>query len=69
MAIDKKDIVVSGERPECIVQELGYIISFGDGKAIDPLSAALLITEDEKQDERVEMAVDEMLEEYVWYEE
>lgn len=69
LAIEKKDIVVSGERPECIVQELGYIIPFGDGKAIDPLSAALLLSEDEEQDERVEMAVDEMLEEYVWYRE
>ena len=69
LKIEKKDIVVSGERPECLVQELGYIIPFRDGKAIDPLSAALLISEDERQDERVEMAVDEMLEEYVWYEE
>ena len=69
LAIEQKDIVVSGERPECIIQELGYIIPFGDGKAIDPLSAALLLTEDEEQDERVEIAVDEMLEEYVWYEE
>lgn len=66
LEIEKKDIVVSGERPECIIQELGYIISFGDGKAIDPLSAALLLTESDKQDERVEVAVDEMLEEYVW---
>lgn len=66
LMIEKRDIVVSGESPRCIIQELGYLIPFDNGAAIDPLSVTLLLTEEEKQDERVEMSVENMLEEYVW---
>lgn len=69
LAIEKKDMVVSGERPACIIQELGYLIPSEDGSTVDPLSASLLLTGEEKQDERVLKAVDEMLEECVWYRE
>ena len=37
-----------------------------DKKTEDPMSVALSLTEAEKQDERVDISVDEMLEEYVW---
>ncbi len=39
--------VLSGETPGCIVQELGYHIVFRDGKAIDPLTVVLSLTEEE----------------------
>lgn len=56
---------VDGE-PACILQEIGYQIDFEKAEAIDPLSLVLSLTEDEKEDPRISMAVDEMLERYVW---
>ena len=58
--------VPAGETPGCLVQEMGYHIDFQDGKAVDPLTVALSLTEEELADPRVSMAVDEMLEEHVW---
>lgn len=55
-----------GEKPGCLVQEIGYYIPFGDKKGIDPLSLYLSLSEDEIEDERIEKSVREMLEEYVW---
>ena len=75
-AITKKDLPAvglsndmlapAGEDPACIIQELGYRILFGDGDAVDPLTVVLSISDEEKSDPRVSMAIDEMLEEYVW---
>ena len=59
-------LVPDGEDPACIIQELGYQILFGNGDAVDPLTAVLSIREEEKSDPRVSMAIDEMLEEHVW---
>ena len=75
-AVTKKEIKDSGikttrqvgieEKIGCAVLELGYFIDF-DGKGTqDPLSIALSITSDERNDERVNISVNEMLEEYVW---
>ena len=58
--------VPAGEDPACIIQELGYQIPFGNGDAVDPLTVILSISEEEKSDPRVSMAIDEMLEEHVW---
>ncbi len=76
LAITKKDlpaidlsrdrIAPAGEAPRCLIQELGYHIPFEDGAAVDPLSVALSISEEDKTDPRVSMAIDEMLEEHVW---
>ena len=50
----------------CVVLELGYLIDF-DGKGTqDPLSVDLSLTAAEKENERVGISIDEMLEEYVW---
>lgn len=55
-----------GEDAGCVVLELGYQIDF-DGKGTqDPLSVVLSLTPEEREDERVSISVDEMLEEYVW---
>ena len=55
-----------GETPGCIIQELGYYIPFRDLNAVDPLTVLLLISDEDKEDPRISMAIDEMLEEYVW---
>lgn len=56
----------AGEDPRCIIQEIGYQISFENGIAVDPLTVALSLSEEELSDPRLSMAVDEMLKEYVW---
>lgn len=75
-AITKKEIVASGVRKMkyahpggekgCVVLELGYFIDYKDKSLEDPLSVALSITQIEKQDERVDISINEMLKEYVW---
>ena len=75
-AVTKKEIKDSGvkmtrqagasEEIGCVVLELGYFIDF-DGKGMqDPLSVALSMTEEEREDARVGISINEMLEEYVW---
>lgn len=55
-----------GEEIGCEVLEVGYFIEF-DGKQIqDPLSVLLTLSEKDLEDERVQISIDEMLEEYVW---
>lgn len=63
--IRERKQVPKGEVPGCVVQELGYLIPYKDGKVIDPLTT-LLIMENEREEPRVDKALDEMLEEYVW---
>jgi hypothetical protein len=63
--IRERGQVPKGEVPGCVVQELGYLIPYKDGKVIDPLTT-LLIMENEREEPRVDRALDEMLEEYVW---
>lgn len=60
------NIVSAGEDPGCIVQELGYWIPFKNEVALDPLTTALSISSEAKEDPRISKAIDEMLEEYVW---
>ena len=54
------------EQPACIAHEVGYILPFGEHNAIDPLSITLMLTDEDRSDPRIEISVDEMLEEYVW---
>lgn len=42
------------------------ILPLGEHNAIDPLSVTLMLTDVDRADPRIEMSVDEMLEEYVW---
>lgn len=74
-AITKEDINKSGIRTMkqagrndeigCVVLELGYYIDSVKKNIQDPLSVCLSL-DDEKNDERVELSIEEMLEEYVW---
>jgi hypothetical protein len=63
--IRERKQVPKGEVPGCIVQELGYLIPYNGGKVIDPLTTSLIM-ENEREDPRVDKALDEMLEENVW---
>lgn len=66
LQLTKNHFTHAEEEPACILQEIGYQIDFEKGEAIDPLSLVLSLTEDEKEDPRISMSVDEMLERYVW---
>lgn len=58
--------VPCNEDAACIVQEVGYTLPFGENTAVDPLSLVMMLTKDELEDPRVELCVNEMLEELVW---
>ena len=62
----KSALIPQGEVPGCVIDKVGYWIEFGDGKKMDPLSVALSIKDYDRKDPRVEKAIEEMLEEYVW---
>ena len=64
--IKKMKRVRRGEEIGCVVLELGYFIDFDNKKIEDPLSVVLSLSGEEKQDERVCISIDEMLEGYVW---
>ena len=64
--IKKMKLVYPGEEIGCVVLELGYFIDFENRALEDPLSVTLSLTEVEKQDERVNISINEMLKEYVW---
>ena len=64
--IKKLKQIRRGEEIGCVVLELGYFIDYGQKSIQDPLSIALSLTDEEKQDERVMISINEMLEEYVW---
>lgn len=75
-AVTKKEITDSGiklvrqvgtsEEIGCVVLELGYFIDIMEKGVQDPLSVILSLTEEEREEERVDISVKEMLEEYVW---
>ncbi len=75
-AITKKEIskvnirnikqVEAGEEIGCLVYEIGYFINYQNKNIQDPFSILLSLTDEEKEDERVIMCVEEMLKEYVW---
>ena len=75
-AVTKKELKASGVKVEkqankleeigCVVLELGYFIDFLGKGLQDPLSVALSQTREEQEEERVEISINEMLEEYVW---
>lgn len=64
--IPRGDMISAGETPACIVQKLGCIIPYENGAAVDPLTTVLSISDEEKSDPRVSIAIEEMLEKYVW---
>ena len=75
-AVTKKELKSSGVTEEkqvseleeigCAVLELGYFIDFSGKGLQDPLSVVLSLTGEEQEEERVDISINEMLEEYVW---
>ena len=75
-AVTKKELKDSGVKAEkqvseleeigCVVLELGYFIDFLGKGFQDPLSVVLSLTGEEQEEERVDISINEMLEEYVW---
>ena len=66
LALKDRLVDIKKDEPSCIIQEVGYVVSFDKGDAIDPLSLLLSLSDNEKADERIEISIREMLEEYVW---
>jgi hypothetical protein len=66
LALKDRLVDIKKDEPACIIQEIGYVVSFDKGDAIDPLSLLLSLSDAEKKDERIEISIREMLEEYVW---
>ena len=66
LALKDRLVDIKKDEPGCIIQEVGYMVTFGKGDAIDPLSLLLSLPDNEKADERIEISIREMLEEYVW---
>ena len=75
-AVTKKELKDSAVKVEkqvseleeigCVVLELGYFIDFSGKGLQDPLSVVLSLTGEEQEEERVDISINEMLEEYVW---
>ena len=75
-AITKKDLNDVGikafrqisreEEIGCEVLELGYFIEFKGKRVQDPLSVLLSLSKEDMEDERVQLCIDEILEDYVW---
>ena len=75
-AVTKKELKSSGVTEEkqvseleeigCVVLELGYFTDFLGKGLQDPLSVVLSLTEEEQEEERIDISINEMLEEYVW---
>jgi len=63
LALERLSLLPNEEIPAMIVQVLGYDIEYQDGAAIDPLTAILSLSEEEKNDYRVEAAIETVLEE------
>ena len=55
-------LIPNGEIPDMVVHIVLYSIEYQDGAAIDPLTAILSLSEDDKKDPRVESAIEEILE-------
>ena len=55
-----------GEEIGCEVLELGYFIEYNGKIVQDPLSIILSLSAEDLEDERVQICIEEMLEEYVW---
>lgn len=58
--------ISAGEESGCEVLELGYFIDFNGKQIQDPFSVLLTLEGDDREDERVQICIDEMLENYVW---
>ena len=66
LSLKDKASIPEDEEPVEVFQVMQYVIPFHDGKTIDPLSVLLTLSPEEREDPRIEMAVDEMLKGQLW---
>lgn len=64
--IEKFEQVPESEQPLILLQVMRYTVRFPNNAAVDPVTAYLALDETEKQDPRIKMAFNEILEEYVY---
>lgn len=64
--LDAQAYVPFGEAPGAVVQVVGYMIPNKEKKSIDPLSAVLSLSREDREDPRVEGAVEDILQEFVY---
>ena len=57
--------VIANHR-SCWTNELGYFIDFLGKGLQDPFSVVLSQTREEQEEERIDISINKMLEEYVW---
>jgi hypothetical protein len=55
-------LIPDAESPVMVIQVMHYDLDYGNALAIDPLSAILSLTDEDKKDPRVETAIEEILE-------
>jgi len=65
LALNKIPQIPKDETPDIIIQILRYDIKYPDTSAIDPLTAILSLTDEEKTDPRVEIVIEQILEDKV----
>ena len=62
LGLNKLPQIPKDETPDIIVQIMRYEIDYHDTSAVDPLTAILSLTDEEKTDPRVETAIEQILE-------
>jgi AcrR family transcriptional regulator len=62
LGLNKQKTIPDDETPVMVVQVMRYELDYSDTGAVDPLTAILSLTDDDKKDPRVEAAIEEILE-------
>ena len=65
LKFSKETHILDNEQPHIIMQILGYDYEHNDCNVVDPLTAVLSLSDEEKEDPRVGLAVDQILEEFL----
>ena len=66
LELNKLPQIPEDETPDIVVQVMRYEIEYQDNIAIDPLTAILSLTDDEKADPRMEAAIEQILEDNLY---
>ena len=65
LKLNKLPTIPSAESPIMVIQVMRYDLEYRGNEAIDPLTAILSLTSDDKNDPRVETSIEEILEEHL----
>ncbi len=64
--IKTREQALSEDEIGCVVYELGYCIDFKGKGVVDPLTVYMSMSEEQKQDNKIKLYIDKMLNEQVW---